>query len=110
MLDLGADDVPPPGVRAVVGQSEDGQVVAFRCTAGENDFFGLGIDDCGDLMAGLVDTVLGGLAVGMGPAAGVAELLGEVGEYLGLDARVDRGGGVAVQVHRPCSSGLDLRR
>ena len=93
-----------PACGAVVGESEDGQVVAFRCAAGEYDFFRLGIDDCGDLPAGAVDAVLSGLPVGVGPAACVAELLGKVGEDLGLDARVDRGGGVAVQVHRPCSA------
>ena len=109
VLDLGADDVPSAGLRAVVGQPEDGQVVALGRAAGEDDLVWLGIDDCGDLLAGAVDAFLGGLAVGVGPAAGVAELLGKVGQDLGLDPRVDRGGGVAVQVHGPRRLGLRLR-
>jgi hypothetical protein len=53
VLDLGTDDVPSAGTRAVIGQSEDGQVVAFRCAAGEYDIFRSGIDDCSDLRAWL---------------------------------------------------------
>ena len=70
----------------------DCKVIAFGCTTGENDFFGRGVDDAGDLFAGKVYTFFGFPAIGMVTAGGVSEFFGEVGHHGFKNPRVGSGG------------------
>ena len=65
---------------------------------GEDDLLGGGADELGDLLAGLLDGLLGLPAEGVVAAGGVAELGAEVGHHGFEDARVHRRGGVVVHV------------
>ena len=68
----------------------DGEVVRFGRTRGPDDLLGVGIDQCGDLFARILDRLLGFPAVGVRAARRVAEVLGQPGDHLGRHARVDR--------------------
>ena len=62
---------------------------------------GLAATTRGDLLARAVDPLLGDLAVAVGTAAGVAELVGHEAQHLVRDAGIHRCGRVEVHVDRP---------
>ena len=78
MLDGRGEDVPATGFQAVLHEAEQGQVVALRGPAGEDHFLRADLQH-GRYLRGLLDRLFGPLTVEMGAAAGVAELLKEVG-------------------------------
>ncbi len=100
VLDLGRDDVSLADALAVGGESEDRQVVALGCAAGEDDLVGLCADHARDLLACTLDPFLRHLAVGVGAAPGVAELVRHVGQHLVGNAWVHRRGGRVIEVRR----------
>jgi len=92
------DDVPAAG-GVVFRQASDSEVAGLGRAAGEVDFLRPGVDEAGNLLAGVIDGSGGGLAGGV-VAGGVGELVTEPGEHGGEDALVDRGGGVEIEVNR----------
>ena len=79
-----------------LGRAFDGEVVGFGCAAGEDDFFGVGVDERGDVGAGFFHRFFGFPAVGVAAGCGVAEFIGEIGQHFFQHARVQRGGGGVV--------------
>ena len=71
------------------GQAKDGEVVALRRAAGENDLVRLRRDDGCHLFTGAVHALLRDLAVAMGTAASVAELVDHEAHDLVRDPRID---------------------
>ncbi|MNX97399.1 hypothetical protein D3C86_1297620 [compost metagenome] len=104
VLDLGGDEVLALlGVH--LGDALEGEVDRLGGPGGQDDLLAAGVapvvqraDQQGDLLAGLLDALLGGPPVGVVAARGVAEVLGEVGQHGLEDPGVHRGGGVVVQV------------
>ena len=94
--DLGDDVVAALLVH--LGDALDGEVGGFGGSGGEDDLLGGSTDELGDLLAGLLDALLGFPAEGVVAAGGVAEDAGEVGHHGLKHARVERGGGVVVHV------------
>ncbi|GGY00391.1 hypothetical protein GCM10010358_62700 [Streptomyces minutiscleroticus] len=100
-------------VRARAAGGEDGpaqrEQVGLGAGAGEDDLVRTGPEQGGHLLAGRRERGARPVAVGVG-AGGVAEELGEVGQHRPDDARVDRGGGVVVEVDRPAGQARVPRR
>ena len=93
-----ADEVVAAAALAL-GDAADGEVVAFGGAAGEDDFLGVGADGGGDRFARAASTASRASSPnGVADAAGVAVLLGEVGQHRLDDARVDARRGVVVHV------------
>ena len=78
----------------------DGEVVRLGGTAGEHDFFAVGIEQLGDFAAGVFHRFFGHPAEAVAVGGGVAELLGEVGNHFFGHAFVYRSGGGVVEVNR----------
>ncbi len=74
MLGLHTDDVIASSTRAI-GQATNRQIVAFRGSAGEDDFPGVGMDRLGDGATRLLHGVVAFPTEHVAGAAGVAELL-----------------------------------
>ena len=74
VFDGGGDEVGLAGLAAVVLQAEEGEVVGLCGAAGEDDVAALGLGDGGHLVAGAFNGAAGFLAMGVGAAAGVAEV------------------------------------
>ena len=70
----------------------DGQIVRFSRAAGEDDFFGISLDQLRDLLAGVFNRFFCRPAEGMVAAGGVAELLDEVGQHGLQHPGIHRGG------------------
>jgi hypothetical protein len=87
---------------ATAGQRHpvDGQGVGLGAAAGEDDLAGGAIEQVGQALAGRHHRLAGSVGVGVG-AGGVAEVGLQVGQGRRHHGRVDRGGGVVVQVDRP---------
>src|SRR5487761_1960315 len=68
----------------------DREVVAFRCPRSPDDFLGVGVEQRRHMRARLLHRCLGFPAIGMRAAGGIAELLGQIGNHLGGDARINR--------------------
>ena len=94
--DFGDDVVAALAVH--LGDALDGEVVGLGGAGGEDDFLGGAADERGDLLACLVDGLLGFPAEAVIARSGVAEDAGEVGHHGFEHARVERGGGVVVHV------------
>lgn len=98
VFDGGGDDVAASGFLGVSAQAEDCEVVALGGSAGEDDVLALGFDHGGNLVARALHRLLGAVAVFMRAAAGVPEFLAHINEKFPLNLRVNRGGGVAIQI------------
>ena len=72
-------------------------IVGFGTAAGEDDFLGAGADECGDLFAGGFNGGAGALA-GSVDRGGVGKVSREIRQHGVEDFRLDRGGGVEVEV------------
>ena len=92
------------------GDALEGEVVALGGAAGEDDLLGDGADEAGDLLAGLLDGLLGLPAEGVIPAGGVAVVLGEARQHRLQHARIDARRGVVVHVDRGWSAWLFTRQ
>lgn len=97
MLGLGGDDVALL-VFVEVHDALDGDVVGLGGAGGEDDLFGGGVDEGGDLGAGALHGLVGFPAVEVGAGVGVAESGEVVGEHGVQNPRVYRRGGLHVQV------------
>nr|GFC18284.1 hypothetical protein [Tanacetum cinerariifolium] len=75
-------------------------VVALSRTASEDNLLGVAVDELRNLSAGVVYAFLRCPAKGVVARGGVAEYVGEVGHHGLQHARVERRGGVVVQVDR----------
>ena len=99
MLDLGGDEVLALLVLVGAHYTLDGPVVGLGATGGEEDLRGPGgVDDAGDVLARLLDGVLGLLAQ-LVDGAGVTELLAEVGKHCLHNLRAARSGCRVVQIN-----------
>jgi hypothetical protein len=76
------------------GCTLDGEVVAFGGSAGPDDFFWIGIDQCCDFSAGIFN----GLFVAR--AGSVAEILIKERNHLVDDTGIDRSGRRIIKVNR----------
>src|SRR3984957_16332507 len=94
MFDDGGDEIRV-GVIGGVEHAEDGVVVGFGTTAGENNFLGMRVDQRGDLFASGFGGGAGFLASGV-DGCGVSELPGEEREHGFEDGGGDWRGGVVV--------------
>ena len=83
-----------------VGCALDGEVVRFGCTRRPDDFLGISVDQCRDLLARVLDRLLGIPAVGMRAAGRVAEMLGQPRNHFCSHTRVHRRGRRIVEVNR----------
>ena len=92
VLGGGGDEVVAGGEGA-----EEREVVGFGAGGGENDFAGAAVEECGELITGVVDGGAGGLALLVG-GAGVAEGFEKPGAHGFKDIREDGSGGVGVEV------------
>src|ERR1700719_4737588 len=77
--------------------AENGMVVGFGAAAGEDDFLGAGVEECGDLFARGFDGSAGELAECVDGRC-VAEVGGEIGEHGVEDGGVDGRGCVVIEV------------
>src|SRR2546427_1667008 len=77
--------------------SEDGVVVGFGATAGEDDFLGARADQCGNLFARCFHSAAGTLT-GSVDGSSVAKFLGEIGQHGVEHFRLDRRGGVEIEI------------
>ena len=78
----------------------DGEVVGFGRTAGEDDFFGIGVNQGGDVGAGFFDCLFCFPAECVAVGSGVAEGFGQVGNHFFGNAFVNGGCGGVVEVYR----------
>lgn len=99
MLCLSGDDVALL-VFVEVHETFNRDVVGFSRAGGEEELFGVGVDQVGDLGAGGFDGGFGFPAEKVGARVRVAESVHEEGEHGVEDARVDRGGRLHVEVER----------
>ncbi len=99
MLGHRGDDVVP-AVLVELGDATDGEVVRLGGARGEDHFLLVGTDQLGDLAARLLDALLGFPAVGMAARMRIAELVGEVRHHRFQHARVERRGGLVIEVDR----------
>ena len=77
----------------------DGEVVGLGGAAGEDDFFRVGVNQCGDVGAGLVNSFFGHPAEAVAVGSGVAESFGEIGNHFFGNAFVNGGGGGVVEIN-----------
>ena len=92
VLDGGGDEV-----LARLDSAEEGEVVGFCASGGEDDLLGLRVEEAGYGGAGVVDGGAGSLA-GLVDGGGVAEVLKVPGAHGLEDLGEERGGGVGVEV------------
>ena len=85
----------------------DGQVVGFGGAAGEDDLARRRAGQPGDAPAGLLHRLFGFPAEAVAAAGGVAEPGAEIGQHGLQHARVDRRGGLMVQIDQ-ASACLDI--
>ena len=78
VLDGRRDDVLAPRLFSMFAQTQQCEVVALGCPAGENHFLTLALHDRRHLIARPLDRLLCPRAVFMGPAARIPELLADV--------------------------------
>ena len=97
VLGGGGDDVLA-ALRMKLDRALDRQVVRLGRAAGENDVARLGVDQGGDLRPRLLDRLFGLPAPRVAAARRVAEALAEVRQHGFEHARIDRRGGVVVEV------------
>ncbi len=83
-----------------LGDALDREVVGLGRAAREHDLLGVGADEIRDLLARLVDGLLGRPSERMVPAGGVAEMLGEVGQHRVHDTRIHGRRRVIVEINR----------
>jgi len=97
VFDDGGDEIR---VRVIGGveHAEDRVVVGLRATAGENNFLGMRVYKSGYVFASGFDGGAGFLSGGM-DGCGVAKFAGEEGEHGFEHDRVDRRGGVVVEIN-----------
>ena len=100
MLGRQGDDAAAVGTLGggEAGGALDGEVVGFGGAGGEHHLPRLGPEQPGDRGAGFLHRFLGGAAHGVLDAVGVGEILLPPGAHGGEDARIDRRGGVVVEV------------
>ena len=98
MLDPRTDNVAAGIGFPEIRQTEEGQVVALRGAAGEDDFMPAGAHHPSDAIASQVNQVSRPLAEFV-RATRVAGFFLKTTHYLRLNARVQRGRGVAVEVN-----------
>ena len=82
------------------GDSLEGEIVALRGAAGENNRPRFSADQIGDLAARQLHCFFRLLAENMLAAGGVAVMLGEIGQHHFHDAGINAHRGVVVQVYR----------
>ena len=78
----------------------DGEVVGLGRAAGEDDFFGVGVNQGGDVGAGFFDCLFCFPAECVAVGSGVAEGFGQVGNHFFGNAFVNGGCGGVVEVYR----------
>jgi hypothetical protein len=100
MFDAGADQVSLSGSDAGIRQSEEGKIVAFGGSTGENDVSTIGAGYRGDLIARQFHGSAGRGSVRMASAPGISEVLLQVSHAHLKHARVDWSSGRAIQVNR----------
>ena len=82
------------------GCTLDGEVVAFCGSAGPDDFFRIGIDQCCDFSAGIFNGFFSFPAVFVARAGSVAEILIKERNHLVDDTGIDRSGRRIIKVNR----------
>ena len=95
VLDPGGDDVPL--VRVGLNRRANGRAVAFGAAAGKNDFTGVGAQQIGNPLPGLLDLAAHLAAKGV-HAGGVAVIVAEIGKHLFEHFGGHPGGGVVVDI------------
>ena len=99
VLGLDRDDVLA-ALGVEIRRALDGQVVGLGGAGGPDDFARIGVDQPGDLGAGVFHGLFGLPAEGVAARGRVAEMLIQPGHHLVDHARVDRRGGRVVQIDR----------
>jgi hypothetical protein len=84
----------------------NGQVVAFCCAAGKDNFTSACANRCRNCLPGAFDRVARGPAVGMAGAGGIAVDLAEVRQHRFHDARIYAGGGMIIEIDRTVQNTL----
>jgi hypothetical protein len=94
------DDVPALLALRERSEPEDGEVIALRGAAREDDFVTLHAESVGYLVACVLDCLFGAVPVLVSPAPGVPKILRHELEHRVADDRFHRAGGVAIKVNR----------
>ena len=98
VLDLRGDNVKPPRAATLVLEPEDRQVVGLGGTRREQHLIRLRLHNCGYLSARVLDGSLRPNPIVMRPGSGVPELGVQIVDDQVAHPRLDRGGGVAIEV------------
>ena len=93
MLDRTGDDM----AGRIAGEAEEGEVIRFGGTAGEDDLIGLGAESSGDLIAGILQGLAGTPADAMS-AGRIAEGVGQVRPHRFPDGGQRQRGSVVVEI------------
>ena len=76
------------------------QIIRFGGTAGPDDFIPITIQQCGDLLGGMIHRLRRNPAQAVPAGSGVAECLAEIWPHRFKRARINGRGGVVIQVDR----------
>ena len=96
MFDLAGDDVLG-GTRCIANDTENGVIVGFGASAGEDDFLRSRAEERGDLFAGCFHGSAGTLA-GRVDRCSVPEVPREIGDHSVEHLRFNGSGGVVIEV------------